>query len=208
VFVAGIPVRDEAVLELARLVDDPELAAKLEENYSRGTNVLALTIAERSTILAAFEDPPADLAELRGVLLRELAWLRSEGLASRAPPPQGVAPHLRLDAAASRNTLQIVARGRHASESGQTMAEHAIVLAAIAVVCVLALMLLAVAIRGQVGSAQPPTPGAPLEPPSVGTVAQPSSPTTLAECEHGGWRDFPQFHNEAECKQYVHSLRP
>lgn len=73
--------RDEAVLELARLVDDPELAIKLDENYSRGTKVLALTIPERTTILAALEDAPADLAELRGVLLRELAWLRSEGLA-------------------------------------------------------------------------------------------------------------------------------
>ena len=42
-FVAGIYVRDEAILELARLVDDPELAARLDENYSRGTKVLALT---------------------------------------------------------------------------------------------------------------------------------------------------------------------
>ena len=81
VFVAGIPVREEAILELSRLVDDPDLATKLDENYSRGTKVLALTIAERSTILAALEDAPASLAELRGVLLRELAWLRSEGLA-------------------------------------------------------------------------------------------------------------------------------
>ena len=41
---AGIHVRDEALLELARLVDDPDLATKLDENYSRGTKVLALTI--------------------------------------------------------------------------------------------------------------------------------------------------------------------
>jgi hypothetical protein len=81
VFVAGIPVRDEAILELARLVDDPELATKLDDNYSRETKMLALTIPERSTILAALEDPPAELAELRGVLLRELAWLHQEGLA-------------------------------------------------------------------------------------------------------------------------------
>jgi hypothetical protein len=81
VFVAGIPVRDEAVLEPARLVDDPDLATKLDKNYSRGTKVLALTIPERTTILAALEDPPTDLAELRGVLMRDLRWLRSEGLA-------------------------------------------------------------------------------------------------------------------------------
>ena len=80
-FSFGVPIRDEAVLELARLVDDPALADRLETAYGRETKVLALTIPERSTILAALEDPPADLAELRGVLLRELAWLRSEGLA-------------------------------------------------------------------------------------------------------------------------------
>ena len=55
---AGIHVRDEAILELARLVDEPDLASKLEANYSRGTKVLALTIPERTTILAALEDPP------------------------------------------------------------------------------------------------------------------------------------------------------
>jgi hypothetical protein len=77
---AGIPIRDDAVRELARLVDDPDLADKLETAYSRETKVLALTISDRETILAALEDAPRDLAELRGVLLRELAWLRSEGI--------------------------------------------------------------------------------------------------------------------------------
>ena len=59
----------------------PHRRARAPRDYSRGTKVLALTIPERSTILAALEDPPTELAELRGVLLRELAWLRSEGLA-------------------------------------------------------------------------------------------------------------------------------
>ena len=80
VFVAGIPVRDEAILDLARLVDDPDLAAKLDENYSRGTKVLALTIPERTTILAALEDAPADLTELRGVLLEEHVGRVRDGL--------------------------------------------------------------------------------------------------------------------------------
>ena len=79
-FVAGIPARDEAVLELARLVDDPALADRLETAYGRETKVLALTIPDREKILAALEDAPADLAELRGVLLRELEWRRAEGL--------------------------------------------------------------------------------------------------------------------------------
>jgi hypothetical protein len=53
---AGIPVRDQAILDLARLVDNPLLADKLESAHG------------------------PDLAELRGVLLRELEWRRAEGL--------------------------------------------------------------------------------------------------------------------------------
>ena len=44
---------------------------------------MELDIAEPETLIAAPDDPPAELAELRGVLLRELAWLRSDGLAKR-----------------------------------------------------------------------------------------------------------------------------
>ena len=80
IHLAGIPVRDQAVLDLARLVDDPFLAEKRETAYTRETKVLALTIPERTTILAALDDPPAEFAELRGVLLRELEWRRAEGL--------------------------------------------------------------------------------------------------------------------------------
>jgi len=80
VFLAGIPIRDEAVLELARLVDDAGLAERLETAYSNGIRILALEIKDRETILVALEEPPEELAELRGVLLRELAWLREEGI--------------------------------------------------------------------------------------------------------------------------------
>ena len=68
---AGIPVRDDLVLELARLVDDPDLEHRLEDAYGRDVRVLALTIPDRETILVALDDPPAGLEELRGVLLRE-----------------------------------------------------------------------------------------------------------------------------------------
>ena len=57
------------MLELARLVDDPQLADKLETNYGRMTKVLALTIPERETIIRALEDAPDGLGELRAVLL-------------------------------------------------------------------------------------------------------------------------------------------
>ena len=82
VHLAGIPVTDEAVLALARLVSDPDLANRLETAYGRMTRVLALTIPEREAVLDAIaEDPPAGLEELRGVLLREHAWRQREGLA-------------------------------------------------------------------------------------------------------------------------------
>ena len=68
---AGIPLRDELVLELARLVDDDDLGSRLETAYGRMTKVLALTIPERETINRALDDPPAGLEELRAVLLRE-----------------------------------------------------------------------------------------------------------------------------------------
>jgi hypothetical protein len=68
---AGVPVRDELVLELARLVDDDELGSRLETAYGRMTNVLALTISERETIIRALNEPPPGLEELRAVLLRE-----------------------------------------------------------------------------------------------------------------------------------------
>jgi hypothetical protein len=78
--VAGLPIRDELVLELARLVDDDELATKLETAYSRETKVLGLTFSDRDSILVALEDPPAGLEELRAVLLQEHTWRVREGL--------------------------------------------------------------------------------------------------------------------------------
>ena len=55
---AGIPLRDELVLELARLVDDDALSSRLETAYGRMTKVLALTIPERETIIRALDEPP------------------------------------------------------------------------------------------------------------------------------------------------------
>ena len=60
-----------------------ELADRLERALADGVSLLALTIDERAIILAALEDPPADLAELRGVLLNEHQWRHREGLDSR-----------------------------------------------------------------------------------------------------------------------------
>ena len=79
-YLAGVPVRDELILELARLVDDPDLAGRLETAYGSMTKLLALAIDKRETIIRALADAPPGLEELRGVLLREVEWRRTEGL--------------------------------------------------------------------------------------------------------------------------------
>ena len=80
---AGVPVADANVLELARLVRDAgfdETAGRLEDAWKLEVKVLALTIPEREAILRALDDPPAGLAELRGVLVREHEWRLGHGL--------------------------------------------------------------------------------------------------------------------------------
>jgi hypothetical protein len=80
---AGIPVRDQDVLELARLLREAgfdEPAEKLERAWDVESKVLALTIEDRERILRVLDDPPEGLAELRGVLLREHEWRVREGL--------------------------------------------------------------------------------------------------------------------------------
>jgi hypothetical protein len=57
VHLAGVPVRDDLVLELARLVEDADLATRLEDCYGRGVRVLGLTVPERETIIRALDDP-------------------------------------------------------------------------------------------------------------------------------------------------------
>ena len=80
---AGIPVRDADVLELANLLRGAgfdEVAERLETAYDREAKVIALTIEDREAIIRALDDPPDGLAELRGVLLREHEWRIKEGL--------------------------------------------------------------------------------------------------------------------------------
>jgi hypothetical protein len=81
VFLAGVPVRTDLVRELARTVDDPDLATKLQDAVVRDVKIIALDFGERDRILEALADAcPDELAELRGVLLNELEWRRREGL--------------------------------------------------------------------------------------------------------------------------------
>ena len=80
-FLAGIPIRDEHVLELAKLVGDPPLASKLERAVDRDVCVLALSLEERHLIVDSLgEHAPSGLGELHTTLRRQLAWRRAAGL--------------------------------------------------------------------------------------------------------------------------------
>jgi hypothetical protein len=52
----------------------------LERALDDDVKLLALTIDERAILLAALDDPPDGLAELRAVLLNEHHWRLREGL--------------------------------------------------------------------------------------------------------------------------------
>ena len=81
---AGNPIRDTDVLELAVLLRTggfEDVAHKLDHARLIGTEVLALTVVDRESMLRALDDPPSDsLAELRAVLLIEHEWRVREGL--------------------------------------------------------------------------------------------------------------------------------
>jgi Flp pilus assembly pilin Flp len=91
-------------------------------------------------------------------------------------------------------------------QSGQAKAEYALIIGVIALACILAALFLGLALRERFESGGEQVPAAPFTPP-VSSTPQ-SWPTTLAECEDGGWRNFPQFASEAECREYVDGLTP
>jgi hypothetical protein len=71
VFVAGVPVQNSLVLELATLVRDAHLVEKLERGVTRDLIVIGLTEDERPVVLRALADPPPGLEELRETLLSD-----------------------------------------------------------------------------------------------------------------------------------------
>jgi hypothetical protein len=82
-YLAGVVVHDEDVLDLARLRHDAgfdDTAEVLVVALEAEQAIVALTIQDREAILRTLDDPPIGLAELRGVLLREHEWRVREGL--------------------------------------------------------------------------------------------------------------------------------
>jgi hypothetical protein len=80
---AGVQVRHEDVLDLAWLLRNggfDDTAEALIVALEAEQALVALSIADREAILRTLDDPPIGLAELRGVLLRELRVARARGL--------------------------------------------------------------------------------------------------------------------------------
>ena len=72
--VNGVTVEDDAVLALAGVVKNPALAHKLQTAHRFRSGVINLSNAERTLVLAALDDPSAELEELRAQLVDHLAW--------------------------------------------------------------------------------------------------------------------------------------
>jgi hypothetical protein len=80
---ACISVADPWVLELAgklREAGFDATAGRVEGGYERRILMLGLSTAERDEILAALDDCPDGLCELREALVQEAAWRDRDGL--------------------------------------------------------------------------------------------------------------------------------
>ena len=67
-WLAGIPVADKAVLQLAASLREAELidtAERLEHAYDREARIVALDVTDREAILRVLEECPEELLELR-----------------------------------------------------------------------------------------------------------------------------------------------
>ena len=85
--IGGVWVEDRHVRALAAIVDGP-VARRLEQALLFRAQVVAMTRDGKKAVLSALERAPADLDELREVLLANEDWLAGRG-SSGAPgqPP-------------------------------------------------------------------------------------------------------------------------
>ena len=94
-WLAGVPVSDEHVVELVRRLRESDLgghADHLERALDRGARIVALDVSDREAILQALEGCPDTLADLRGVLVDEHLWRAREGLEPGLAPCVGDEP--------------------------------------------------------------------------------------------------------------------
>jgi hypothetical protein len=91
-FLAGIPVRSQLILELAATVDDEDLGQKLRSALANGITLLGLDVPERETILRALEECPEGLGELRASCYRSTSGGSGKGSRSRLLQRGGAGP--------------------------------------------------------------------------------------------------------------------
>jgi Flp pilus assembly pilin Flp len=94
--------------------------------------------------------------------------------------------------------------GGRSSEAGQTFSEYALMLGALALVCVLGVQFLGHRIADLFDS----TAGPIATTTSHDTPPRASVPTTIADCEDDGWRGYPEFSSEEDCVDFVDRLGP
>jgi Flp pilus assembly pilin Flp len=87
----------------------------------------------------------------------------------------------------------------HGSESGQSLVEYALILAIVA--CLATGIYLSGAINGLFRSTSNLPNG--FNPPTEPVAPPVQWPTSVQQCLHGGWRDYPQFTDEASCVRFV-----
>ena len=75
--VSGVAV-DERLLKQLSGVVPARIARRLDTALFYRAAVLGLTVDERKAILAALENPPAGLEDLRATLLQDIAWRQCE----------------------------------------------------------------------------------------------------------------------------------
>ena len=75
----GVDVEDRVIRQLANIVHRP-LAHKLEKALLFRSAVVGLTRDEMGAILTALESAPADLHDIRDLLLSERQWRLRERL--------------------------------------------------------------------------------------------------------------------------------
>ena len=82
-WLAGIPVTDKTVLQLAASLREAELidtAEILERAYDREAKIVTLDIPAREADPACARGVPEEMLELRATLLQEHVWRQREGL--------------------------------------------------------------------------------------------------------------------------------
>ena len=94
---------------------------------------------------------------------------------------------------------------RLTSTSGQTQGEFALVVAGVAIACIVAVLFLGGAVGDLWDRSTKPVPGD-LYPPDTPPSAV--EPLTMADCEGSGWTAFPQFETQQECFDFVAGITP